>query len=792
MSHPSNLTMSANEALPRQVSQESGASLTPRKSLSRTLSLPANLEDNDTSHLPPLQRFTRAKQDIITVFTRLGNALKETAAYLAKPRTYLEHRVGLPSAVHELEYKEEKEQIEVDSVKCKGITEAVSRNVMKVVFVGRTSNGKSTSINAMLHAKVLPSSIGNTTNCFLRLNGIEEDQPYVLLAPQNERREVADLNTLSNALFPEHHMTDASVIDVFWPREKCCLLKDDVHIIDSPGLDVSNDFDEWIDQHCMDADVFVLVSNSESTLNMTEKKFFHRVTQKLSKPNVFIEYNRWDCVDQEDNAEIIKRVRAQHEKNAEALFTELQLLDDPRKVQNRVFFVSAREVVNYRSKNPDSPFMGTGLAVERFKEFERFEQEFEKCISASAIKTRFMHHAREGLNIAVNLDKMVSKIAADARDQHQTMTQFLASQQTCLRVLQNNRAHAIDTCRAAIDDVADSIRSIVLSKMQEIVRERLLGIVADFKVTEFSLGSLGEIKMLLNTHVEHRVHSALKQACDSIVRDEFTETQKLLHEEILKILPFGTILSHTQLSNPLGLTLDCSALTENFREDLAFRFSLNFNALLPQAAKANVNEAMNTMGVLLPVGFAASIREDTPWTLQRGVMLGMSFCQSPAGWITIGLGSFFLKRAWGWAIVGGTTAVVGIIYAFERFFYKKDAVEKKFRLQYIDHVSKELNTMARQTSIFARQNSHRELSRLLDEILGVVSKTESHLKEEIDEHEKELVELQATAAKAEELHRASKALAMDFDNFLKRYINTNEDEDEAKGEPAPAQNSAFQ
>ena len=34
----------------------------------------------------------------------------------------------------------------------------------------------------------------------------------------------------------------------------------------SPGIDMNPNVDEWIDKHCTDADVFVLVSNAESTL----------------------------------------------------------------------------------------------------------------------------------------------------------------------------------------------------------------------------------------------------------------------------------------------------------------------------------------------------------------------------------------------------------------------------------------------------------------------------------------------------------------------------------------------
>jgi mitofusin len=36
--------------------------------------------------------------------------------------------------------------------------------------------------------------------------------------------------------------------------------------VDSPGIDMNPNMDEWINKHCLDADVFVLVSNAESTL----------------------------------------------------------------------------------------------------------------------------------------------------------------------------------------------------------------------------------------------------------------------------------------------------------------------------------------------------------------------------------------------------------------------------------------------------------------------------------------------------------------------------------------------
>ena len=43
---------------------------------------------------------------------------------------------------------------------------AVSRHKMRVVFFGKTSNGKSTVINALLGSQVCPTGYGSVTGCF--------------------------------------------------------------------------------------------------------------------------------------------------------------------------------------------------------------------------------------------------------------------------------------------------------------------------------------------------------------------------------------------------------------------------------------------------------------------------------------------------------------------------------------------------------------------------------------------------------------------------------------------------
>ena len=56
------------------------------------------------------------------------------------------------------------------------IREVLGRQQVKVVFIGRTSSGKSTLINALLGEKVLPTGLGHTTSCFVQVKGLKKKQ----------------------------------------------------------------------------------------------------------------------------------------------------------------------------------------------------------------------------------------------------------------------------------------------------------------------------------------------------------------------------------------------------------------------------------------------------------------------------------------------------------------------------------------------------------------------------------------------------------------------------------------
>lgn len=154
---------------------------------------------------PTLQRFNNAKENLTKAVGRLLSTLEQTVTCMV-PTTWVDSSLAGPAVVHEDSLKDEIETVKGVITKVKGVHEAVQRDAMKVVFVGRTSTGKSTTINAMLHSKILPSGIGHTTNCFCRVHGVAESQPYLITAASQERQSIESVKQLAHALYPDEHL----------------------------------------------------------------------------------------------------------------------------------------------------------------------------------------------------------------------------------------------------------------------------------------------------------------------------------------------------------------------------------------------------------------------------------------------------------------------------------------------------------------------------------------------------------------------------------------------------------
>lgn len=398
----------------------------------------------------------------------------------------------------------------------------ISRDRMKVVFFGRTSNGKSTVINAMLRQKILPTGIGHTTNCFLQVEGsdLSEEDACIYTPGSDTPQNVKNLNHLGSAL-SEEKLDSNSLVRVLWPKEKCRLLKEDVVLVDSPGIDVSSDLDSWIDQQCLDADVFVLVVNAESTLTKTEKEFFHKVSERLTKPNVFILNNRWDATAYEpESAEVVKTQHMQ--RNTEFLCNELKVCE-PHEIEKRVYFVSAREVLFTRIQS------GTNLDPgyqSRIYNFESFEREFEKCISMSAVKTKFDQPSQRGKMMAYQLKTTLEESHQRALDRKDSSQKSLEDVANKIEIIGKKLQDFTQEVKTKIHQVTEDVEKNVAITLNDEIK-RIYNLIDQYeRPFHPEEHQLNWYKKDLHTFVEQKLCANLTNRLNHIFIQNLQLTQK--------------------------------------------------------------------------------------------------------------------------------------------------------------------------------------------------------------------------------------------------------------------------
>ncbi|PAA77274.1 hypothetical protein BOX15_Mlig018288g1, partial [Macrostomum lignano] len=691
--------------------------------------------------------------------------------------------------------------------KVRGIREVISRNQMKCAFFGRTSNGKSTVINAMLGRKVLPSGIGHTTNCFLQVEGTSKQSAYLQTPNSSEEQPIESVSQLGSALSNEK-MDCESLVRVFWPKQLCSLLREDVVLLDSPGVDVSPDLDTWIDQFCMDADVFILVCNSESTLMNTEKKFFHKVGSKLSKPNVFVLNNRWDCSDGElDSAEL---VRKQHmDKSVSFLADELKSCTRSE-AESRVYFVSAKEALVNRLKETnqglESPSPAGSLAdgwQSRYFDFKNFEREFELILSESAIRTKFAAHAEQGRHIA---GQMFSILEAVYEGSVEEKDSAVRQRQALQRDLENLRVRNAKVAASTERDIRQTLEGIerkVAGTLSEEIR-RLVEIVDDFD-RPFHPDSMSLVvyKKELNEHVERTLGLRLTENCARQLAKEVRRGLTAMQDRYTALVGQETrqrMQAHVQPGlahwEP-AFHIDCRNICADFREDIEFRFSLSPTALLArlqgrkphesqqvvlQASAATPRTPSNTSNALASAA-ASSIQQhyhhqQQQQQLHQAAPLAAQFplllaafpslmSRNTLGAVAV-VGVVF--KATGWRVLAVCGAVYGGLYLYERLTWTGRARERLFKRQYVDYATAKLRLIVDLTSSNASHQVRQELVMCQKKLLHEVESEEASKMSEAERLERLIRRLEEVCSTAKRLKNQAAFLDKTLANFHQTHI----------------------
>uniref|UniRef100_A0A2K5E8J1 Mitofusin 1 n=1 Tax=Aotus nancymaae TaxID=37293 RepID=A0A2K5E8J1_AOTNA len=725
----------------------------------------------------PLKHFVLAKKAVTAIFDQLLEFVTEGSRFVEATCQNPELD-GIATQDDLAEIQGYKDKLSI-------IAEVLSRRHMKVAFFGRTSSGKSSVINAMLWDKVLPSGIGHITNCFLSVEGTDGDKAYLMTEGSDEKKSVKTVNQLAHALHMDKDLEAGCLVRVFWPKAKCALLRDDLVLVDSPGTDVTTELDSWIDKFCLDADVFVLVANSESTLMNTEKHFFHKVNERLSKPNIFILNNRWDASASEP--EYMEDVRRQHmDRCLHFLVEELKVVN-ALEAQNRIFFVSAKEVLSARKQKAQGMPEGGGALAEgfqaRLQEFQNFEQIFEECISQSAVKTKFEQHTIRAKQILATVKNIMDSINMAAEEKRAYSVEEREDQIDRLDFIRNQMNLLTLDVKRKIKAVTEEVANKVSYAMTDEICQLSFHPTPDV---------LKIYKSELNKHMEDRMGRKLADRCTDEVNALVLQSQEEIIENLKPLLPAGiqdklhTLISCKKFD--LSYNLNCHKLCSDFQEDIVFHFSLGWSSLVHRFLGPR-NAQRVLLGLSEPVFQLPRSLASTPTAppspavpdnasqeeLMITVVTALASLTSRTSMGIIIVGGVIWKTI-GWKLISVSLTMYGALYLYERLSWTTHAKERAFKQQFVNYATEKLKMIVSSTSANCSHQVKQQMATTFARLCQQVDITQRQLEEEIARLPKEIDQLEKIQNNSKLLRNKAVQLENELENFTTQFLPSSSEE----------------
>ena len=198
--------------------------------------------------------------------------LKENNHELCK--TYLDHLsqdLATPDECKSVEYVEkqlQKIQEDLERIQKKAYGKVV------IEFVGATSSGKSTLINALTREERLPTGFAGTTMCLTEIYTTDDEEWSVKVDDEtlSDKKNEKSIRDLLTAISQEDvrkersdlNINEGSVVRVGWPKRFSRQLPENVVLVDSPSYGETENCDQIVKNSCQKADIIVAVMDSMS------------------------------------------------------------------------------------------------------------------------------------------------------------------------------------------------------------------------------------------------------------------------------------------------------------------------------------------------------------------------------------------------------------------------------------------------------------------------------------------------------------------------------------------------
>ncbi len=411
----------------------------------------------------------------------------------------------------------------------------IENKTFRVAVVGEFKRGKSTFINALLGEEILPSDIDP---CSATINRVTYSlSKYVEVEFKDSRKEkveIEKLNEYVTKLTPEAEAMAATVEEavVYYPVPYC---KNNVDIIDTPGLNDESSMTEVTYSVLTKVDAAILVIMAQSPVSEVERDFLENklLTNDLGRV-IFVVTGIDRCNRPGDADKVIASVRKRIKeyvigRAAEQWGTDsaeyevyLKKIGEPK-----VFGLSAYQALEAKENNDDEL-----LAKSRFVEFEKSLEEFlvreRGAIELQVPLNRVIASSGEILS-TINIQENALKMKRE--DFEKT---YETSIQEIDKLRQRKKAETELINRAA-ENVIYNVRPL-LNKIEEELKQTAIQVIDSTTITPKEVSN----KKALTEKLGRKVSSSLQSAGQKLADKIQTEIQKGLAQEIDRLKDFAS------------------------------------------------------------------------------------------------------------------------------------------------------------------------------------------------------------------------------------------------------------
>lgn len=403
--------------------------------------------------------------------------------------------------------------------------------VFSVGIMGEFKRGKSTVINALLGEKIAPADVIPASATLNRITyGLT---PKATILYKDGHRESVPVDKIADYVtkITEESAATAALVDQAIVEYPCQFCKNNVEIIDTPGLNDDERMDAISEAVIPELDAVVMVLSADSPFSKSEAEFVRNKLMTSDVTKMIVLVNRIDTIyDEDDRVRILQSIKEKiiHEVSdriAAIHGIDSQLYQDTKRklAEIQLYPISAIQALQGRMKDKPEMVSQSGILAfeDRLRRLLTQERGVLEIMRVSSIISNLLQEGQSALTLRINALEMDSE-------------EFLKSKQAAeeeIVLLRSNKLDEKAKLRKAGMQIKEKLNGLVMEKY-EALEERLANYVEQYPIDTQRMDTK-DFSAEVQAGIEHEVSNALSEYAEQInvyLQTQIGNEQIRLHE----------------------------------------------------------------------------------------------------------------------------------------------------------------------------------------------------------------------------------------------------------------------